>query len=263
MERVEMIEELKRKIFRKIENREAIPEEIKAIIEKSFANLEELYQKIGCNNETIKEYIEETKEEVEAAINSNGENRKNIQFEEFQVILNRMQRKVEEQESIDNNMSRQEIEEVDFRDNEHSNRIIDIVNDALRDIQNRQNYILDSRGYSYERIEQINEYVNSYIGNVGIQQEENIKYYMKEDKQELISQIMQEYEDYIQYEKSEEEKKEQPNNEKEEFREGLNAGISLEEQHEFIEKRMNEEQMEQNEQNKENETKDLPGDLLL
>lgn len=185
---------------------------------------------------------------------------KTFNLRNFGNIISRIQRKVEEKETINEQMYKQEIQEVNFEDGRHSMRITDIVKDALKDIQNRQNGILDARGYSYDRIEQINEHINAYIRDFEMRQGDNIRYSIEEDKKELISQVMKEYEEYIQYDKSEEEKKEQSKDEKEEFKEGLNAGISLEEQHEFVEKRINKEQVEQN---KESEREDLPGDVIL
>lgn len=83
MEREEIIEELKRKVFSKIENRDAIPESVNEIVERSFTNILDLYRKFRCDNETIKEYIDGIKAEVKVEIEKDGDYRKNIQFEEF------------------------------------------------------------------------------------------------------------------------------------------------------------------------------------
>lgn len=173
----------------------------------------------------------------------------------------RIQRKAEEKATIKEQMYRQDIQEANFEDGVNSNGIIYFVVDALRDIRNRQNSILGARDYTDDRIKRINEHINAYINNFEMRQGTNIKKSFEKDKNELISQIMQEYEEYMQYYKSKEDEKEQPKDEKEEFKEGLNVGISLEEQHEFAEKRINDEQLQTNKEREKGE--DLPGDVIL
>lgn len=244
MEKQEMFEELKGNVLRKVNNREAIPEEIKGIVERSFEELLELYRYSGCDNESIKQYIEATKYEVNSEINKIGENRKNIQFQEFQYIMNRMQNEVEDNQERNEERDKQAIMEVDFEDRKSTLRIVETLEMALRDVQNRQNNILEARGFSDNQIDKINDEVRNYIYKFSMRQQENVQYQLDDDRKELTFEIIEEYEAYIQWEISEEKKNE---SEKESFREELDAGISLEEQREFAQKTQEEQSDEQKE----------------
>ena len=55
---MESYENLRRSMISILENREAIPENIKKIIIKMFEKVEESYKELGCHNSTIETYMQ-------------------------------------------------------------------------------------------------------------------------------------------------------------------------------------------------------------
>ena len=104
-----MIEELKRNILRKVEYREAIPQPINEVVERCFSDILEIYRSRYYNSSTIEEYIEGARQEVNAMISKIGEDRKNIQFQELQHIIFKIQNKVEEKETRNEQIDKQDI----------------------------------------------------------------------------------------------------------------------------------------------------------
>lgn len=271
MNKEELMEEFKGNVLRKIQYRESIPEEVNEIVNRSIKNILDLYERYGCSNSTIEEYVDGSIKEVNAIIIRTSDDRKNSQFEQFQGILSRMKREIENKEEINPNKNKEEILDVDFDDNSITIRIMGTIEDVLQDIRNTQSRILESRGYSYERIDQINESVYMYINSI-MRNDEKIREYLELDKNELVDQITNEYEEYLEVEekidKQEEQKEEQKREELEDkqkdknesFRDELDAGISLEEQQQFVESFKEEEEKEK----QENELlmQELPGDVL-
>lgn len=234
MNKEELMEEFKGNVLRKVQYRDAIPEEVNEIVNRSIKNILELYERYGCSNPTIEEYVDGTVREVNEVMSRSSDDRKNNQFVQIQSILSRMQREIENKEEVNPNKNKEEILDVDFDDNSITIRIMTTIEDALQDIKNTQNRILESRGYSYERIDQINEGVHMYIGSI-IRNDEKIKQYLELDKNELVAQITNEYEQYLEAQEKEEQIEEKQKDENESFRDELDAGISLEEQQQFVE----------------------------
>lgn len=261
MEKIEIVGELKRSVLTKVQNREGIPENVKSLIDKSHDNILELYKQIGCSNESIKAYIDENKEQTKSNIKSIGENRKSQEIEKIYYIIRGIQREIEKQEE-NKQQHKQEIKEIQIDDERYAHRIGYNVIDSLKNIQSRQNGILSSMGYTDDRIRQINESVDQYINNIKIKQEDKINKLLNGDKDQLISQVLEQYDEF--YEKLIEEDKniekkedtEHQENKQESFREELSSGKSLEEQREYVNEILKQEQ-------EKGEGEVLPGDILL
>ena len=161
------------------------------------------------------------------------------------------------------------ISEIDLNNNQRTSQLINLTVDSLKNVQNYQNRLLDFRGYSNERIEQINEKVNEYIYGIKTRKAEDILNLLKNDEENLKNEINGLYGEYIRkFEEKGENKdidstqEEKHLSDKEVFRQDLDSGKSLEEQKEYVENVLKE-QAEQKEEQNENQIQELPVDLLI
>lgn len=271
MGKLEMVEELKRSVLTKVQNREGIPENVMNLIENSIDKILDIYQNLRCDTRYIEEYIDGNKNQIKSIIEGIGEDRKSQEIGEIDYIIRGIQREIEEKEE-NKRQHEKEIEEIQIDDNRYANRIIDNVTDCLKDIQSHQNRILSSMGYTDERIQQINQYVNQYIYNVEMRQGDKINELLNADKEQLISQVLEQYEEFhealIKEDKDTEKKEdiEHQENKQESFREELSSGKSLEEQREYVNEILKQEK-EKSEMGKNEQEQDhgfsLPGDVII
>ena len=201
--------------------------------------------------------MEGTIQEINANLkNRFGEDRRTMHFTDVQQILNDIEKGV---------YTRNNIEYAEIGSSEQQRDMADktceLLREGLMDIRSRQNSILDARGFSQRRIEQINaeavQFIREYIST---HQEEVVQMYRDDDKQ-LKQDLVSQFEMYLQ-DKQTEEKRENDKNEQEtgeakmseskeqDFRDYMSAGISLEEQ-----KRNADEFAIQQEENKDKEPK--------
>lgn len=264
-------EEFKKEVFKLVEQKDGIPEEVYKIVNETLNGLLEAYQDTRCDTNSIAEYIRGTEVELKSELNKTANERKNNEFEESAGMMFQIRKAMEE--NLDNdelkNMQRrmiQKFEEMNFEDRKISIDITNSLKDRLKDIQSQQNRILYSLGYSDTRIEKINDEINAYIERVTRGQEENINYIIKNDSHELINEVKSKYEEYIQIaEKIENEQREETNEDKEqskreEFLDRINSGFTLEEQRAFsVEYKKREEGAKE----KNDYSQDLPSDIIL
>lgn len=233
MDNFETFIQLKERTMSIFEYKEEIPVEVHKTIQEMFNSLEKKYKEMECYTPNIQEYMHGNLEELMARLNSEiGNRRKDEQYDDIQVFLRAIERKLEEK--LDS-------EEQKRRDNEDKENIGEIANDApnniritlntmdlieeyLRDVQSRQNRILYARGlYSQSQIEDINDEIRYFIMHLRNRNEEKIHEAYQSDNAQLREEILQAFEEYtIQ-------RGEEPNK-KESFKDSLFAGISLEEQ---------------------------------
>lgn len=254
---MEAFENLKRRLLLEVSNREEIPADVTKMIKEAVIKLEQLYQRNGTINGSIEQYMEGTIQEVNAHLkNRYGEDRRTMHFTDAQQILNDIEKGV---------YTRNNIEYAEIGSSEQQRDMADktceLLREGLMDIRSRQNSILDARGFSQGRIEQINaeavQFIREYIST---HQEEVVQMYRDDDKQ-LKQDLVSQFEMYLQ-DKQTEEKRENDKNEQEtgeakmseskeqDFRDSMSAGISLEEQ-----KRNADEFAIQQEENKDKEPK--------
>ena len=258
MDRRELIEEFKKSVLIKVEMRDDLPQEVSDIIERNFDNMLEIYKNNNCDYCSVQEYIDGTKNAVKSRLHSIGEERKNEQLNGTNYVVNSIQRELEEEGKENSQKHKNEISEIDINDDKSLGHIVDTVSEALREVQSKQNYNLSNRGYDDRRIEQINEDVRKHIYNFEMRDAEEIEACLKNDKQELIELITEEYEEYIvEAEKSDREGKDEEEN----FKSRLNADISLEDQNEYVKKFLDREETEK--ETEKDEGKTLPGDLII
>lgn len=278
IQEMERLEELKREMLAKTFYREDIPEEVTEVIQEAFDGILDRYKKLHCNNLNIQEYIEGKLAEVESDITKKlGEKRKNSQMEQVQFIIHGMERELEdldeslEDEKRSQERHKEEIRQIEPEDEKVKERIIEIVEDALTNVQSAQNRILDANGFSMDRIEQIRQNVREFIQEfVSINRGDKGKIYeiLRNDNTALSEQLLSIYKNYLLQDRSTEEKNEigqDKKSKREEFVEGLDGGITLEEQRAFSleQKRKMEKELEQKQEEQGEQVEGLPTDLII
>ena len=237
---MEMLEELKRKMMAKIYYREGIPEEVTNIIQKAFDGISDRYKELHCNNSSIQEYIQENLNYVKAYLKNNlGEKRKENQMEQLQYIIGKMQKDLEDGDKTIEKPKAEEknrdmINQIEPEDKKITLNIIDIIEELLRDTQSRQSKVLDANEFSIDRIEEIKGETGYFIQGFLSKNEERIYEILVRDNEALKQQLLDEYEEYLLQNKKEEKQERDNKSRREEFIEELNAGISLDEQKEFL-----------------------------
>ena len=234
---MEAFENLKRRLLMEVSDREEIPADVTKMIKEAVIQLEQIYQRNGTINGSIEQYMEGTIQEINANLkNRFGEDRRTMHFTDAQQILNDIEKSVYTR----NNIEYAEIGSTE-QQRDMADKTCELLREGLMYIRSRQNSILDARGFSQRRIEQINaeavQFIREYIST---HQEEVVQMYRDDDKQlkqDLVSQFEMYLQDKQTEEKRENDKNEQENGEatmseskEQDFRDSMSAGISLEEQ---------------------------------
>ena len=266
MQEIERLEELKRAMIAKVFYRDAIPDEIMEVIQEAFDGILNRYKELHCDNLSIQEYIQGNLKYVKSYITNNlEEKRKESQIEQVEYIVRRMESELEDLDiSLEDKRRNQEIHkeeicQIEPEDQEVSIRILDVVEDSLKDIQSKQSVILDVNGMSMERIEQIRQYAQEFIRNFVTRNEKRVYEILRRDNNSLKEQLVSDYEEYLLQNRNNEEKEQTNKSRREEFVAGLNIGISLEEQRAFSGEQTKGLEQKKEEQGKQEE---LPGDII-
>ena len=167
MEKIDILEEKKRKVMLYIENKDLLPEEQKILIREGFDKLSTYYKSKKCYNETIQEYMSgsllELFERIKSSVNSDVKEKQGNRIIDF---FGKLEKNLEE-----SSINEKEIESFELK-NDNMNQTIkfcDILKEMLIDVQNTQNRILGSRMYSQKKIEEINveamHLISSYVKN--------------------------------------------------------------------------------------------------
>lgn len=242
---MEKFEELKKDILKSIEYREDIPIEIVSMTKKILLEVSNIYDKFNCNDSAIQQYLEGKFDEIKKYLSVDiGKKRKNEKLEQVGFILRKISKEMEEinQES---NRKRYENEFLTVESNNRlsTNRVLGLITDSILNIQSRQNKILDARGFSDQRINQINQEVRAFIRFVQSKNEEKIYELFVQDDKYIQNKLIKLYEDYLISTKKDK---------REEFLESVDAKISLEEQHKFAVEKVEEVNNKQQEEKSEN-----------
>lgn len=226
------IEDFKKNMVDNITKRELMPQDIMNIIKTAFKGISKKYEQLQCSNLPIQEYIEGKFEEAKVYINENiGKRRREEQLEQLQYILLEIERDLEQLQDEDKQRANENRHTEEFIQLEGNNRqttadIMEVIREDLIDIQSVQNRNLDARGYSMERMEQIEQSIWEFISNFKIQGEKQVFETLNQDDATLQKQLLQQYETYL---KTKIDKK----TEMQVFKELLDSKISLEEQYNF------------------------------
>ena len=238
MDKFERLEELKRKVMVRLSYEEEIPKEIKKVIVNAFEGILNKYEQLQCRSSSIEQYTESNLKYAENDIYRYlNDERKSNQIGYFQTFFTRLQMELED-ESIkqDQTKHKEEINNMEPDDQRTTMKIMDTLEFTLRDIMASQNRILDSRDYNADKINEIQQEANKYINSCINSRDSEIYELLKKDNNELKSWILEQYEEYLQQEKSNSEKDESQKSAREEFTESLDANIDLKEQNDFATK---------------------------
>lgn len=253
---MEYFEEFKRNIMNIFNNgKEDTAEEILRTVQSMLRDVEQIYNDMGCNNSTIQEYIDSQVKELKVQLNNILNNKvQNEQIEQVQTILSRMEKDIENEEE-NQGRNKEEIFEINSDNNRMTQEIMQSINDVIRDIQSRQNRILDANGFSYQRIEDIEQEVLWMVKRSEDGKQDEIYDILKNDDKKLQEIILQKYDEYINDLKIQEKRQEH----KDSFKDEIKVDISLEQQNsdaiEFLKQ--------ENNKDKEDHSMDLPGDIIL
>lgn len=226
----EKIEELKKVILKRIQYKDELPEKIDLIIDKAISTIIGIYKDHYCEYTTIEEYSYEIKNEIGIILNGINAVRNDYQIEEIMNIINRMKneegiRKKEQEKNVFLNMK--------SNDHAYTERIMDTIVDGLESIKLKQKNILETMQYYEKRIFNINQIVQRYIYKFEGFKNDEIYEVLEEDRKELVEFIVNEYDKVF------------PKTEKQNFKEGLNANITLTNQKEYV-KNLNKEEKTEN-----------------
>lgn len=125
------------------------------------------------------------------------------------------------------------ISEIGTDDKRITVKITNVMQDYLKNVQLAQNRILEANGFSMDRIEFIQQNINGFIRYFVNKNEKKIGKILEEDSNSLKEQLLNEYEQFLLQNRKEENLEAKNKTKREEFVEGLDSGISLEEQRDF------------------------------
>lgn len=252
MREEEKWEELKREIKREIEHRKAIPEEIEDEVNSYFDQIIEIYKNNHCDYETIEKYSEGSKKHFQGRLRTIEKERKSEQLRNTNQAISGIQRNTQENEG--QLKQKQQFFNMETKESAQVTKIWDNINDEIKNIRARQRSILSARGYSDDRITQIDQKVAETQYLFRQKKETYFLALLEKDSETLTNQIIKAYEETIEQITTNEKDKSKQN-----FKEQIASNISLEEQKAYTEnilKRGNEQEI------KRDPAKTLPSNVL-
>ena len=267
MQEIERREKLKKAMMARTFYREGMPEEVMGVLQEAFEEIGNKYKELHCSNASIQEYIEGNLAYVKSYLETTlGEERKERQMEQVQLVTMRMKKELEDVDiSLEDKKRKQEnhkkeISEIATDDKRITVKIMDVMQEYLNSVQSAQNRILAANEFSMDRIEFIQQNIHEFIRYFINKNEKRIGEILEEDSTSLKEQLLNEYEQFL-LQSGKEEKIETTNkSRREEFVEGLDSGISLEEQRDFSRKQNNEKRLEERQGGK--SVRALPDDVI-
>lgn len=235
---MEEFEELKRKLMNKVQNKE-MPEEILQIINNIYTKIMQITQGKGVSNITVEDVIYENNKLLNQRINNKIANERNEnQLEELNYILKGMERDLEKIEETQLNEEQSEeinakshqrnifaFEEMDMNSSKDVNRIVDSLEESVREVRNVIKRVLSSRGVSEDKVEEVEYELSRVIRDIQSKVPEELMTVLKQEDEKTIKEIIEIYEDYETFKMQKQNK-----DKRKEFLEELDAGIPLKEQ---------------------------------
>ncbi len=221
MNKEDIFEELKREIYSKIQCQEYALSEIEKIIKDTFNEFILICYRYGCDNNNIEEYLNGNRDLVLINAKKICESRKDEIFGQISYLINKIKNESDEKEDNQPDFSKLEI--IESKDLEKTLKILSDIKDGLINSKThtaRQISTFLNTDIEVETIiGEISQYINLLESNRG----EKIQEVLETDKNILISKIKESCEKYkIYFDKQ-----------NSDFKQELNAGISLEEQKQF------------------------------
>ena len=242
MDKKEIFEELRRNVLKEIQGRDLSREQIMILIEKDIDKVIKVYESYGCNYKPIEEYLTAKKAEMKSIVDSTCDERKGEMLQQMDFILKKIQNDTEEKQTEEyKNIGK--LSTIETHDRKQVIKIVNGFTNCLRDAKTHANRILSYRGFSDNRIEQIDGNIIGVINKLETQIQNETDYIFSKDKQEIISKVVEEYQTSLDIIR----KIDRLNSdEKQQFREKMKSGESLKEQKEFVDNILKDEPKKQN-----------------
>ena len=250
MEKQEIVNSLRSEILNVIQTEKYAYEQIDDLVDRCFDNLIKVYEMYNVSIKAINSYSDENKEIVKQDLKKLCDGRKEIEYAHVNAIINKIQRRVEEQEeNIHNEEDVERISDMELNDTGNANSVLDEIIYSLGNVRNQAARELQYNGYKDSRIEKIITTANKYISELKPKISDKIEESFIEDKKQTVSKIIEEYESATKVLEG------QKVDEAKEFREELSVeGLDLEKQKENTEKFL--ETAKENEQKQEKEERE-------
>lgn len=229
MKKQEILDEFKKHVIYTIQQDETTIEQVVQYIKERMTELSNLFESNGVNFLTISDYMEEELKFLIMKVTAICQDRTDMTTEQISFIVEKIQRKIDEEQSIqgsDENQEKSEFDTIETEDASFSRMITSKLEEFIMDIKTKAAAIMDSYGVDYSKIEEVISDTNSYMNKTLLDSEEELYDILSDNKKRIIEMLNSEYEQALESFNKNQEK---------EFRDNLDAGISLDEQHEFVE----------------------------
>lgn len=251
MDKQSMVEEYRATIYRIIGSNELAENEIIRIIIEKINKLSIIFEQNGINPDFMDEYIDGNISMLKLQTRRMCDIRKEDILMQFDAIVRKIQNQLNETDGKENEEQRRieqgNIDEMTLIETDnilYARRIANELLDNLLDIRSHANRVLDYKEFPFSKIQDILEDMRVYVNQIEVESEEEIFGALEEDKKNIIEILTSEYEETLKVMEMIEKTKE---NEEENFRDHLDAGISLERQSEFARKWSEKEETEREE----------------
>ncbi len=254
--KIQELYSIRNEIFNEVDSMSIVPEEVKSIIYKAFQQMNENYHNYDLDNSEIIKYIDGNYNETIANITRGKESdRRGVYWKKIDNLFDYLEEKILNGEEI----QRLEVERFEINDDQRDrivSVVVDNLNDKLKDVQYKQNKLMEIRGYSDKEIENVNNEIISFIRNFIKENEIGINSEYKGREKQLTSIVIDKVLERINELNSTEKTPEEM------FKQGLSADLSLEEQRENAQ-RFTENQNKANKDERDSLTpRSLPTDLI-
>ena len=237
----EILEELKNRLIDLIRYNKDTERQLLVIANKHIKDLLEMLDWYGVNFPSIKEYMESEINALEDKIRNLCEDRKYDIIKQVSGIIREAQEQIEsETESQENEEDNgfdpisKKIENIDTEEDNILRCSLIIIEDFIKSVKSRTLSIMDAHGEEQRKIDHVNDEFNSLNYRALSRDEQEIGGYLSEERKRIIEMLIAEYQDAREAIKRE---IETSKDERQEFKDELDAGISLEEQAKAAQKR--------------------------
>ena len=237
MEELQIMQELETKLTYMIQNDNMTEGEIISIVNSNLERLINLLQECRVYIPTIEDYITGEIGITKQRVGYMCQDRRDNITDQVVAIIRGVQKQIENGENDQDSRDDNEVDRfdgIDTEDNVKTSQIIGIIEDYLMDVRSKIATIMDSNGFSQDKIEETLYRISEFKNSIILYDEENVHTILLAERERIIGMIKTEYEKAMDMVKKEDEKQDDS---RQEFKEELDAGISLEEQAEMAKKR--------------------------
>ena len=231
MKAQEIFDELEQTLKYKLQQDETTSEQIIQCIREKVTELTNILEANEVNYLTIQDYMSDEFKFLTMKLAETCEERTDDIANQVINIIDHLPEKLDEEskvkETTDENIEQEsQFNEIETNDANVSRMITSKLEDFIMDIRQKTAAIMDAHGLDYSRIDEVVANINAYMNNVVVDTEEEVYNILSKNREKIIEIADTEYK------KAMESVEKDP---EETFRKNLDAGISLEQQKEFVE----------------------------